>query len=379
MHRLCIAVLPLLAHAYVLTGGRAQAHGRLRAHVRADADYDPFSSPRGPPPDQMMPRPDGAPPARRAAPEDPEEGEIRVGARVVGSVLGGISGNRLYTGIRGALGDCSPFNLQACEERTSSVARPPSGASVTASTGSDAFAGNPIAEILRNPTSILPSDWKLEGRRYIDETVPQPVPPLPLPPPPMAWPPAAPLAAPPPIAPVAPPMPLPPPPPLDLAQPSEPSLEELRQQYETMQKQLQLQLEQLRSQAPIGVPPAAAAEPLPAMHADTTATAHAAVHSLGDAPIHAAHAPSVLDVAAFGALADGGGGGGVEALIATVASAAVGAIFVEALATNKDAPLPDPLLGGVWGSLHAGARFTSKYVGGAAVRLGGVLKGVLPF
>ena len=42
----------------------------------------------------------------------------KAGQRALGGGLGGISANKLFNGITSAFGDCSPFNLDACPERS---------------------------------------------------------------------------------------------------------------------------------------------------------------------------------------------------------------------------------------------------------------------
>ena len=61
-----------------------------------------------------------------------------------------------------------------------------------------------------------------------------------------------------------------------------------------------------------------------------------------------------------------GSADGPAPLLATLVCAVLGAIAFETLATNKVPPIPDPLLGGVWGSLHALVRGPSKATGLAA-------------
>ena len=97
-----------------------------------------------------------------------------------------------------------------------------------------------------------------------------------------------------------------------------------------------------------GVPPASASEPAPLL----------------DHALPAAVSSSSLDLVGFSATA--GSADGPAPLLATLVCAVLGAIAFETLATNKVPPIPDPLLGGVWGSLHALVRGPSKATGLAA-------------
>eukprot|EP00322_Chrysochromulina_rotalis_P003987 CAMPEP_0115871302 /NCGR_PEP_ID=MMETSP0287-20121206/22793_1 /TAXON_ID=412157 /ORGANISM="Chrysochromulina rotalis, Strain UIO044" /LENGTH=120 /DNA_ID=CAMNT_0003326093 /DNA_START=18 /DNA_END=380 /DNA_ORIENTATION=+ len=99
---------------------------------------------------------------------------------------------------------------------------------------------------------------------------------------------------------------------------------------------------------PLGVPAASATEP-DAMLLDH----HYAVFT-----------SNLFDSASFNAVADGGGAAG--SLLATLIGAAIGAFLLEYIATNEAAPIPDPLLGGIWGTLHSATRTPSKLVGGIA-------------
>ena len=83
-----------------------------------------------------------------------------------------------------------------------------------------------------------------------------------------------------------------------------------------------------------------------------------------DHALPAAASSSSLDLVGFSAMA--GSADGPAPLLATLVCAVLGAIAFETLATNKVPPIPDPLLGGVWGSLHALVRGPSKATGLAA-------------
>ena len=119
----------------------------------------------------------------------------------------------------------------------------------------------------------------------------------------------------------------------------------LREQQ--LQQQLQKQAQQVASLVS-GVPPASASEPAPLL----------------DHALPAAASSSSLDLVGFSATA--GSADGPAPLLATLVCAVLGAIAFETLATNKVPPIPDPLLGGVWGSLHALVRGPSKATGLAA-------------
>ena len=101
------------------------------------------------------------------------------------------------------------------------------------------------------------------------------------------------------------------------------------------------------SQAPIGVPPAIAAE------LDGTLTWLD----------HAGSSHSLLESSAgFAAVADGGSDVGVSVL-STIGFAAVGALAFEYIVTNKQAPIPDPLLSGLWSGFPGTVRFVSLAAG----------------
>ena len=119
----------------------------------------------------------------------------------------------------------------------------------------------------------------------------------------------------------------------------------LREQQ--LQQQLQKQAQQVASLVS-GVPPASASEPALLLDHALPAAAHS----------------SSLDLVGFSAIA--GGADGPAPLLATLVCAVLGAIAFETLATNKVPPIPDPFLGGVWGSLHALVRGPSKAIGVAA-------------
>ena len=93
-----------------------------------------------------------------------------------------------------------------------------------------------------------------------------------------------------------------------------------------------------------------------------------------DPSVATSAATSSLDLIGFSALAEGGGPG---LLFATFVFAAFGAVAFETLATNEAAPIPDPLLGGVWGTLHSLVRGPSKFVGVAAAKAFDVVKGLV--
>jgi hypothetical protein len=348
---------------YVTTTPQA----RVSISIRAQADFDPFSSPRGPPLEQPPPSGmPGPPPGAGPPPEqDPEQADVVLGARFVGGAFGGFTGNRLVDGLQTTgLATCSPFNLEGCARQA------PTPQAYVPSDASNEYTG-PIADLLRNPTSILPKSWKLEGRSFLSDEASPPMPPAPT----LLTEPApapAPLAEPAPAAIVpTPPDPLPeampsaaaaggvpstaPAAPADYSQSLEGlSQEEIRERIARVMEDLQRVKEGsmssdafTTSQAPIGVPPASAAE------LDGTLTWLD----------HAGSSHSLLESSAgFAAVADSGSDLGVSVL-ATLGFTAVGALGFEYIATNKAAPIPDPLLSGLWGGLHGAVRFVSLGAG----------------
>ena len=360
----------LLPSPFTSSHHRQHQRARIPVALKSASDFDPFDRPRGPPPDdragmqqqQQQQQQTGPVPTQERVPE--EDSELVLGARVLGGGLGGISANKLFNGITSAFGDCSPFNLDACPERSFSSTL--SSSSTSVSSGSDAFTGV-VADILRNPTSILPKDWKLEGRKYLDDlpvsSTPTDVPSPPVVPQDEALPPQVPA-----------PIQLEPPPaavPAPAPQASEEQLKALEGELLRLKQQIAEKQSVLStSHAPVGVPPASAAE---------TPLSSGALHSLNEAAMMD-HWNSVvtsghgLHDAGFMAIADsaGGGPGGV---LATLMGVALGAVACEYVATNKEPPIPDPLLGGIWGTLHSVVRTASKITGQAA----SAVKGALPF
>ena len=305
--------------AVTLLSQRPAASPRVRlSPVRAQASFDPFAAPRGPSPDQPSAGRPGPPPIPPPE-QDPEELDVRLGARLLGAGLGGLGGNSLMAGLKTTgLATCTPFSLDGCTKQA------PTQLSYVPSDASSEFSG-PIADFLRKPTSILPQSWKLEGRSYLTNdsaSPPMPAAPSPLPEP-------APL-----------PLPLPEPAPTTAV--AQDGLDAF-----------------MTSSAPFGVPPAGAAEPGGAM-------------ALLD---HAGPSHGLLESSAgFAAVADGGGDV-VSSVLSTVAFAAIGALAFEYIATNKQAPVPDPLLSGFWGAVHGAVRFVSLGAG----KVLRVAKGALPF
>ena len=213
---------------------------------------------------------------------------------------------------------------------------------------------NPIANILRNPTSILPKDWQLEGRKYLDESSTPPSPtPVPQTPP---LEPAPPVSAPVAPVPAAPPTDLPVP--LD-GMTQEEKIRRIREQIESLQGTLKSDAFSISSGPPMGVPPAAATEP-------EALLLHAPPPTVLDQMPLADSYTSALDTSSFAFVADGGLADVGSGLLATTVFAALGALAFEYIATNKQAPIPDPLLSGLWSSLHAAIRAASKATGSAA-------------
>jgi len=379
---ICLLLLPQLACSFVAL--RAPSRSARRAGVpQSRGDFDPFSAPRGPPLDKgqqpLRPPPTPASPADIAA-----DGETAIGARVIGAGIGGLAGNKLYAGVeRIGLLTCSPFNLDGC-----ATTRPPDRPAVPKPSGggTESMDNFPFADILRNPTSILPKEWNLTGRKYLEDAKPPPVaveaPSAAVQPPQLDTTPTPPAAI------EAPQIALPQPVPAPDA-PSRPSLEELQQLREELARLKQtlsstgepMAPGTARASAPPAfVPPATAAEPdaalLQWLH-EHGASHGEAIGMVAFGSDHAHASSLVEEYVGFAAVAEGDGGPG--GLIATLFSAALGAFVFEYLATNKNAPIPDPLLGGIWGTLHAAVRFPSKIVGGGVSKVIGAAKGAMPF
>ena len=72
--------------------------------------------------------------------------------------------------------------------------------------------------------------------------------------------------------------------------------------------------------------------------------------------------------AGFAAIADGeaAASGG---LLATVLSAALGALVFEYVAINREPPVPDPLFSGFYSSIHSTVRTASKYTNVVATKV----------
>ena len=350
------------------------------------AGFDPFNAPRGPPLEKQV---GGEPniPTPPDPPADPDDADVRLGARVIGSISGGVLGNKLLAGLDAAgLTTCSPFDLDGC----GSTPNPPPVLSTTAapaSSGPGLDADNFIANILRNPTSIFPQEWKLEGRSYIDDvgsppanaqpnTMPAPVPstpavPAPLPAPEVGS--AAPLAE-------------------DVAKGVEELSKEerialIREEMARLQGTISPDAFTTSAAPPIGVPPAYAAAPDSAalVHSTGGEALLAQLHALYASeaaiqpalvaqPHHQAAAAAAAFPAGFSAIADGGPLDAGGAVLGTLIFAAIGALGLEYVATNKVPPIPDPLLSGIWSSVHGAARFVSKYAGKAI----GAVRPLLP-
>ena len=80
----------------------------------------------------------------------------------------------------------------------------------------------------------------------------------------------------------------------------------------------------------------------------------------------------------FSAIADGGPLDAGGAVLGTLIFAAIGAFGLEYVATNQTPPIPDPLLSGLWSSVHGAARFVSKYAGKAVGAAVGAVRPLLP-
>ena len=243
--------------------------------------------------------------------------DIVVGARILGASLGGIAGNNIYYGLQNVgLLSCSPFNLEGCSARPSprpSAAAAPLNDEAMNDEAMDAF---PFADVLRNPTSILPKEWKLEGRRYLESA-----------------PALAPTSSPPQDAPAA-------------------ALDELQQLRDQLREELSRLQQTSFVSPPIGVPAASAAEP-PTTLVDTSSFFHVS--------------------------ASASGGDTFAGLFSALVFAALGALILEYVAVNRAPPIPDPLLGGVWGTLHFLAKQPSKSTGLVARKAAEAVKGALPF
>ena len=141
------------------------------------------------------------------------------------------------------------------------------------------------------------------------------------------------------------------------------------------EKILQLKLEMLKLQEQMQsavVPPAGAAEPaLPATDAVAGGLAVA-----DGVPTGLATDASVWFAAVADAADDPLVGGG---LLATVLFAGIGALLFEYIATNREPPVPDPLMSGLYGSLHGPVRAASKATDVAAMAVYKVVREKLPF
>ena len=295
MWRLVFGALVASAEAFALKTLVVQNRGRRLCALASD---DPFE--RTPP----------IAPTKELDLEAADPDTV-VGARILGASLGGIAGNNIYYGLQNVgLLSCSPFNLEGCSARPSP--RPSAAAALKNDEAMDAF---PFADVLRNPTSILPKEWRLEGRRYM-ESAPAP----------------APTSMPPQDAPAAAPS----------------SLDELQQLRDQLREELS-RLQQTSFVSPhIGVPAASAAEP-----------------------------PATLTSSFFHASASGVDT--IDGLFAALVFAALGALILEYVAVNRAPPIPDPLLGGIWGTLHFLAKQPSKLTGLVARKAAEAVKGTLPF
>ena len=361
--------VPSLTCFTATSHGSSVGIGQHRVMIRMQADFDPFTSPRGPPLDKPpgVGGPSPQPPQTPQPPADaPEKDEVVLGARILGAGVGGFTGNKFLGGIQSSgLATCSPFNLDGCNRVTP---EPPSYVPSSGASAMDEM-DNPLANILRNPTSILPSSWKLEGRSYLEDAA-SPAPAT-----------TAPTPAPTPAVPEVPAMPTLPTTPV----PSSPESLAPEEQVAILREQimrLQQQQSITTSQAPpLGVPPASAAEYQDAaqlqLHGFAPPPTVAYEFGAHDVAVYAA-APqadhSLVETSAgFAAVADLGDVAG--SAIGTLVFAALGALTFEYIATNKAAPIPDPMLSGFWSSIHGAVRFASLATGKAAK----TVKGVLPF
>ena len=292
MWRLVFGALVASAEAFALKTLVVQNRGRRLCALASD---DPFK--RTPP----------IAPTKELDLEAADPDTV-VGARILGASLGGIAGNNIYYGLQNVgLLSCSPFNLEGCSARPSprpSAAAAPLNDEAMNDEAMDAF---PFSDVLRNPTSILPKEWKLEGRRYLESA-----------------PALAPTSSPPQDVPAA-------------------ALDELQQLRDQLREELSRLQQTSFVSPPIGVPAASASEP------PTT----------------------LIDTSSFLHVSDG--------LFTALVFAALGALILEYVAVNRAPPIPDPLLGGVWGTLHFLAKQASKSTGLVARKAAEAVKGALPF
>ena len=349
----CGLLLPA-ARAFTAIGSRRQSCAARGTILRA-AEFDPFSAPRGPrergpgPPQESAdlfgdrPNEPARAPQGDGPPEDDEEQGIVRGARILGAGVGGFSGNSLWSGFtRTGLAKCSPFDLASCATSDSTAATRAALAPTATNTDDMDF---PFANILRNPTSILPQEWNLPGRKYLDdlpdEEASQAVAPVPAPV-------QAPISVP---APVQAPSPG-----LDRAAAdfAKGALESPDEQLARLREELsRLQETFSSSVAPLGVAPASASEPGPLVLEHSS---HSFEYSLLESG------------AGFAAVADGealASGG----LLATVLCGALGALVFEYVATNREPPVPDPLFSGFYSSIHSTVRTASRYTNVAATKV----------
>ena len=300
-------------------------------------ENDPFARP-GPQAEEVTP-----------AVEEGAEYDIRRGARILGATVGGTTGNFLWSGVeRLGLQACTPFSLDGCADVKRPIAAAPAPSGGGGSGGGGGIELPPELEsFLRNPTSVLPSDFLKQMNEEANKKY-------------LAPPPSVPEVAPAPTAAEAsaqlsalrerlaqlqeglpPPSPGPelPGPLSSLASPPLPSVAGGVEQVATAFQP---------------VPPASAwsdaAGVLPATELDF----YAAVHS---PPAQGWH--TTLDTAGFAAVADGGGAS-FSSLVATVLFAAAGALLFESMATS---PMPDPTMAVV----ASGVRTASKYADMAAM------------
>jgi hypothetical protein len=352
--------------------------------VFANSNFDPFTTSRAPPLDATKAKGVDSPRPPPSPMEDPDADDITLGSRILGAFVGGNLGNSIKAGLQETgLARCTPFSLEACSELQVQPPPVPLEAEATAKTSATDGMDNFVANILRNPTSILPGDWKLEGRSYLapdNEAVQPAAPVVPtiLPTPPVAEPVPAPMT-----------MPTPQPAPADDAaatlqesairmQELQESIARLRMQIESMDGNGKTGGSFPTSSAPFGVPPASATEmeTAPLLHAGAFADG---ADSLGSSlngvrvveysqPEHALQHVSTLleDGAGFAVLAENGAAETAGAVLTTAIFAGIGAVLFEYVATNKDAPIPDPLLSGLWSSFHSAVRSASRLTGKAA-------------
>ena len=357
----CIALLPLTADAFAAVGTRHPTPTITRATIVAQDDkFDPFTAPRGPP----LKKEELPPPAAAAATASTEERDPTtvLGARVLGAGVGGLAGNKLWTGLlKVGLTTCSPFDLEGCNDAALNRAAAPTQAAAPKPTGVDDM-NFPFADVLRNPTSILPQEWtNLPGRKYLSDVdmeedlkaLPQlDVPQISLPqlqvPGFSSSTPSAPPEAPVAVPTTPPPLPTPtlPPPTTTTATPDAEELARLKERLAQLQGQMTSSAENV-----LGVPPASASDaPLPGADALQVFDPHH-THAL-------VSLPTTL-------IADGGGDA-ISTLLVTVLFAGIGALGFEYMATNKASPVPDPMFSGVYLTLQGVVASASKATGQAA-------------